>query len=188
MRYRDRKTSIPRGILSGLVAGVAATVAMDQFLKLFSAGQLAVERVQKLAGGESSWQIANEQAQKQERAAEREDSTEKVAHKIAEMTGNPILSREDKKKAGQAVHYTFGTLMGVVYGVASEIFPEVAAGGGTAFGTLLFFGADEVAVPALRLASSPSETPAVDHLEHWAAHVVYGGTLELARSLMRRLF
>jgi len=188
MRHRYRKTSIPRGILSGLVAGAAATVAMDQFLKLFSAGQRAVERVHKLAEGESSWQIANEQAQKEQQAAEREDSTEVVAGKLAEVVHHPIVARDDKKRAGRAVHYTFGTLMGIVYGVASEILPETAAGGGMAFGTLLFLGAHEIAVPALRLAPPPTETAPIDHLEHWAAHVVYGGTLELTRSLMRRIF
>jgi hypothetical protein len=183
-----QKRSILRGILTGLVAGVSATIAMDQFLKLFNAGQQAVERVQKLAQGESSWQIANEQARKEQQAAEQEDSTEKVAGKLAEAVDRPIVAREDKKRAGQAVHYTFGTLMGVVYGVATELLPETASGGGTAFGTLLFLGADEIAVPALRLAPPPSKTAPIDHLEHWAAHVVYGGTLELARSLIRRIF
>ena len=59
-------------------------------------------------------------------------------------------------------------------------------GAGTAFGTLLFLGADEVAVPALRLSPTPADTPTTDHLQHWAAHVVYGGSLELVRTLLRR--
>lgn len=188
MRGRNRKTSIPRGILSGLVAGTVATIAMDQFMKLFGAGQRAVERVQKMAEGKSSWEIANEQAQKEQQAVEQEDSTEKVAGKLAEAVHHPIIARDDRKRAGRAVHYTFGTLMGAVYGVASEALPETAAGGGLAFGTLLFLCAHEIAVPALRLGAPPSETAAMDHLEHWAAHVVYGGTLELTRSLVRRIF
>lgn len=184
MRFRYRR-SIPRGILTGVAAGVAATVAMDQFLKLFSAGQKAIEKQQKLSEGKSEWEVANEQSLKEQQAAQQEGSTEVVADKIAEAIERPIALREDKKKAGQVVHYTFGTLMGVVYGVASEFLPETATGGGTAFGTLLFLGADEIAVPALRLSSGASEN-AIDHLEHWAAHVVYGGTLELTRSLVRR--
>ena len=109
-----------------------------------------------------------------------------MARKIAEATGTPLTS-ESKKKAGQAVHYAFGTLMGAVYGVSAELVPEVTTGAGTAFGTLLFLGADEVAVPAFQLAPSPTETPGIDHLQHWAAHVVYGGSLDLIRSLIKRL-
>ena len=76
--------------------------------------------------------------------------------------------------------------MGAVYGVTAELVPEVTTGGGTAYGTLLFLAADEVAVPAFQLSPSPTQTPATDHLQHWAAHVVYGGSLELVRSLLRR--
>jgi len=52
---------------------------------------------------------------------------------------------------------------------------------------LLFLGADEFAVPALQLSPAPTDTPPTDHLQHWAAHVVYGGALELTRTLLRRL-
>jgi hypothetical protein len=183
---RRNKPSIVRGIVTGVTAGIAATLIMDQFLKLTSAGQKAVEKKIKLADGESPWQIAHEQAQQEQQAATQEGSTEIVARKIAEATGNS-LDKEKKKKAAQAVHYTFGTLMGVVYGVSAELVPEVTTGAGTAFGTLLFLGADEIAVPAFQLSPAPTEAPAVDHLQHWAAHVVYGGSLELVRSLIKRL-
>jgi hypothetical protein len=173
-------------VVTGVAAGIAATLIMDQFQKLTSAGQKAAEKQYRLAHHESGEAIERDQQQKAEEAAQQEDSTEKVARKIAEASGKDI-PQQDKKKAGQAVHYAFGTLMGAVYGVTAELVPEVTTGGGTAYGTLLFLGAHEVAVPAFQLAPSPSETPATDHLQHWAAHVVYGGSLELVRSLLRRL-
>ena len=77
--------------------------------------------------------------------------------------------------------------MGVVYAVSAELIPEVTTGAGTAYGTLLFLSADEVAVPAFQLSPPPTEADPKDHLEHWASHVVYGGALELTRSLIRRL-
>jgi uncharacterized membrane protein YagU involved in acid resistance len=180
------KPSILRGVATGLLAGIAATLIMDQFQKLSAASQKAIEKHQKLAEGESPWQIAHEQARQEMQAAEQEDSTEIVARKIAQVAGKP-LQKETKRTAGQAVHYTFGTLMGVVYAVTAEMLPEITSGGGTAFGTLLFLGAHEVAVPALRLSPPPTETAPTDHLQHWAAHVVYGGSLELVRGLVRRL-
>jgi hypothetical protein len=159
---------------------------MDQFQKLTSAGQKAAEKQYRLARHESKEAIERDQQQKAGEAAQQEDSTEKVARNIAEAAGKD-LTQQDKKKAGQAVHYAFGTLMGAIYGVTAELVPEVTTGGGTAYGTLLFLGAHEVAVPAFQLSPSASETPATDHLQHWAAHVVYGGSLELVRSLLRRL-
>jgi hypothetical protein len=182
---RAKQPSVLRGIITGATAGIAATLIMDQFFKLTSAGQKAIERQMKLAQGESPWEIAHEQVQQEQQAAEREDSTEIVARKIAKATGK-TLDKEQKRTAGRAVHYTFGTLMGIFYCVSAELVPEATTGAGTAFGTLLFFGADEVAVPAFQLSPAPTEIPAKDHLQHWAAHVVYGGSLELVRSLLRR--
>jgi Protein of unknown function (DUF1440) len=182
---RKDHPSILRGIVTGAAAGIAATLIMDQFQKLSAASQKAVEKKIKLAHGESPWQIAHEQVQSEQQTAAQEGSTEIVARKIAEATGAQ-LDKDGKKTAGQAVHYTFGTLMGIVYGISAELTPEITTGAGTAFGTLLFLAADEIAVPAFQLSPSPKDTPATDHLEHWAAHVVYGGSLELVRSLFRR--
>lgn len=77
--------------------------------------------------------------------------------------------------------------MGVVYAVSAELLPEATTGAGTAFGTVLFLAADEVAVPAFQLSPASGDTPAFDHLQHWAAHVVYGGSLEIIRNLIKRL-
>ena len=181
-----RKPSVLRGVVTGAAAGIAATLIMDQFQKLTAAGQKATEKQIKLAHGESPFQIEHEQKQKEQQVAQQEGSTEIVARKIAQVTGSQ-LADDDKKKAGQAVHYVFGTLMGVVYGVSAELLPEVTTGAGTAFGTILFLAADEVAVPAFQLAPPPTETAPTDHLQHWAAHIVYGGSLQLVRSLVRRL-
>ncbi|RZU43216.1 DUF1440 domain-containing protein [Edaphobacter modestus] len=182
---RRHHPNVFRGVVTGITAGIAATLIMDQFLKLTSAGQKAAEKQVRLAHHESKEAIERDQRQKEEEAAQQEGSTEKVARKIASVAGKE-LPQQDKKKAGQAVHYAFGTLMGAVYGVTAELVPEVTTGGGTAYGTLLFLAADEVAVPAFQLSPSPAQTPAPDHLQHWAAHVVYGGSLELVRSLLRR--
>jgi uncharacterized membrane protein YagU involved in acid resistance len=159
---------------------------MDQFQKLSSTTKKAAEKQLRLAQHESEEAIERDQQQQAEQAAQQEGSTEKVARRMAEAVGKE-LPPQQKKQAGQAVHYAFGILMGAVYGVVAELIPEVTTGGGTAYGTLLFLAADEVAVPAFQLAPPPNETPASDHLQYWAAHVVYGGSLELVRGLLRRL-
>jgi putative membrane protein len=165
---RRQHPNVLRGVATGITAGIAATLIMDQFQKLSSAGKKAAEKQIRLVHHESEEAIERDQRQKDEQAALQEDSTEKVARKIAHAAGKD-LQQENKKKAGQAVHYAFGTLMGAIYGVSAELV------------------ADEVAVPAFQLSPAPTETPATDHLQHWASHVVYGGSLELIRSLLRRL-
>ncbi len=119
-------------------------------------------------------------------SAGQESTTEKTARKVARQFGHP-LTPGDKQLAGRALHYGFGTLMGGVYGVAAEYLPWIGAGAGAAFGTVLFVGTDEAVLPLLNLASQPGETPAPDHLLHWASHVVYGSTLELTRRALRSL-
>lgn len=114
----------------------------------------------------------------------------KAAGKIAEATGHH-LSCEQKKKAGPVVHYGFGTAMGGLYGLAYEfarrdirsLHPGV---GGSGYGTALFVGADEVAVPAFGLSQSASEAPFSSHLYGWASHLVFGLTLEMVRKTVRR--
>lgn len=184
---QQQKPSLARVIATGAVAGLVATLVMDQFHKLLAASQKSIEKQQKESRGESPWQIAHEQAEQEANAARQEGSTEIVARKIAEAAGT-TLPVDQKKAGGQAVHYTFGILTGIGYAISSELLPELATGGGTAFGTLLFLAADEIAVPAFRLSPPPTETPAASHLQHWAAHVVYGGSLDLVRGVMRRLF
>jgi uncharacterized membrane protein YagU involved in acid resistance len=182
---RANQPSVVRGIITGAVAGIAATLIMDQFLKITSAGQKTIEQKIQLVKGKSPSDVEHEQEQKEQQSAEQEDSTQIAARKLAQATGT-TLNEEQKKTAGRAVHYSFGTLMGIVYGVSAELMPEATTGAGTAFGSLLFLSADEVAVPAFRLAPPPTQTPAPDHLQHWAAHVMYGGSLELVRRLARR--
>jgi hypothetical protein len=183
---RKNKPSIFRGVVTGIAAGIAATLVMDQFQKLSTASQRALERQRKLADHTSPWLIAHEQAKKQREQFENEDSTEIVARKIAKATGTD-LAHEDKKKAGRAIHYAFGTLMGVVYAVSAEAVPEVTTGAGAAFGTLLFIAADEVAVPAFQLSPPHTDTHSFDHLQHWVSHIVYGVSLEMVRNLITRL-
>ena len=100
--------------------------------------------------------------------------------------GRP-LTRGEQQIAGRALHYGLGLGMGAVYGAGAEYLPAVGLGAGTIFGSVLFLGTDEAVLPLLRLAIKPVETPPIEHLLHWASHVVYGSTLELTRNQLVRL-
>lgn len=55
---RKAKPSVLRGLATGIASGIAATLIMDQFQKLATAGQKEAEKRRKLANHESLWQIA----------------------------------------------------------------------------------------------------------------------------------
>ena len=59
------------------------------------------------------------------------------------------------------MHYGFGTLTGAAYGVLAELVPGGHPGAGAPFGTALWLGADEIAVPAFGLSGSALGEPAV---------------------------
>ena len=70
---------------------------------------------------------------------------------------------------------------------SAELLPEVTTGGGNRLRHPSLPCRRRNRGPAFQLSPPPTDTPATDHLQHWAAHVVYGGSLELVRSLLRRI-
>jgi hypothetical protein len=171
-----RKQELWKGSVAGTAAGLAGTVAMTQFQNLWSK---ASEKLKKNGNSQSSGSGSGQES---------EDATMKVAGKLAEAGGRH-LSHEEEKKAGMLVHYGFGTGMGTLYGTIVELGPrelrrhELLSGIG--FGSMLFAGADEVAVPALGLAGKPSQTPPSSHLYALASHIVYGLTAGAVRKAVR---
>jgi len=169
------KQKLWKGLVAGSAAGLAASLAMNQFQSLWSKAS------KKLSD-------KNGQSSSQQSGEDSEDATMKAAGKVAEIAGYH-LSREQKKKAGTIVHYAFGTGMGALYGTIMELGPrelrrhELLSGMG--FGSVLFAGADEIAVPAAGLSEPPQKSPASSHLYALASHVVYGLTTGAVRKAVR---
>jgi len=167
-----------KGLAAGSVAGLTGAVAMNEFQNLWSKAS------QKLSGDGNRQSSQNESAQE----SESEDATMKAAGKIAEFAGYK-LSHEQKKKAGPIVHYAFGAGMGALYGVIEEVRPRRRQRhpllSGMGYGTILFAGADELAVPAAGLSGKPSQSPLSSHLYALASHLVYGATAGAVRKAVR---
>ena len=163
-----------KSIGAGALGGLAASFAMNQFQSLsnkaWSKAKKAVSG-QKSAGQESSGG---------------DDATVKTAQAIADAVCGCQLSDSDKKWAGPAVHYTIGTAMGALYGAATQTVSAASSGRGVAFGTALWLGADEIAVPALGLTGSPTESPLSSHANALASHLVFGFVTDLVRRTMLR--
>jgi hypothetical protein len=75
----------------------------------------------------------------------------------------------------EAAHWTFGALLGVIYGLVSARAPRRLAGRGLAYGALIWLGGSEAGLPALRRASSKG-----GHAMNLATHLVYGAALDRA--------
>jgi putative membrane protein len=159
-----------KGAVAGLAAGLAATYVMTQF--------------QNLSGKLEKTLEPEDQGKKEKKG---DDATVKAASAISRGVFHHTLTQKEKKVAGPAVHYGFGTLTGGLYGALAELSPVVTRGAGLPFGTALWLGADEVAVPAFRLSEPPAAQPPAVHAKALAAHLVYGLTMETARRLVRRV-
>jgi hypothetical protein len=183
LRFKRKKRPCAwKGLVAGLAGGLAATVVMSQFQSGWQKASKALQEENNNGAGKSK-----SQSHQQE---EKEDATMKAAGKVGELAGHP-LTRKQEKKASPFVHYGFGATMGALYGVLHEMAPKpmrkmspVLAGVG--YGSALFVGADEVAVPSLGLSESPKKSPLSTHVYGLASHVVYGVTGEMIRRTVRK--
>jgi putative membrane protein len=171
-RGTTHKPEIWKGAVAGAVGGLIASWVMNQF-QTSSARQAASQKQSR---------SPNVSKQQKENG---EDATVKAAELVVENVAGRPLRETQKPKAGALVHYAFGTALGVLYGAAAEMIPQIASVWGLPYGAAVFVGADEIAVPALGLSKPPTEYPASKHAYALASHLVYGATLETVRRVIR---
>jgi hypothetical protein len=164
-----------KGLVAGLAAGAIASWTMTRFQTALT--KLRPRREER---GEQASSFSSESA------SEGEDATTKTAEALAQPVLARRLTRDEKRAAGPLVHYVFGSTVGAAYGAMAEARPAAAAGRGLLFGTALWLGADEVAVPAFGLSKAPLAYPPSTHFNALAAHLVYGVTADIVRRAVRR--
>ncbi len=169
---RDGEGNILKGLVAGLAGGLVASWTMNQF-------QAAWTRIQE--GSEKP-----HGAQSQD-AGDQDDATVKTAKIISRDVLGHELQESEKKPAGAAVHYAFGTVTGGLYGALAEVTPQVTTGAGVPFGAAFWLLADEISVPLLGLAKGPTEYPVSTHAYALASHLIYGATAELSRRAIRNV-
>jgi uncharacterized membrane protein YagU involved in acid resistance len=174
-----------RGALAGMIGGVVAAWAMNQFQA--ATQPKAVAEPAKPSGGNGGvHRPSSGDAQRQQQSTG-DDATVKTAQAISRKLFAHELTPEEKKVAGPAVHYGYGAVVGGLYGAVAEVWPFIAAGVGIPYGMALFVLGDETAVPALRLGPPPTQVAAKDHADYLAAHIFYGIALDLARRVARHV-
>ena len=157
---RTTPTSVAKGAIAGMVAGIVASWAMEAF-------QVAWQK-----GAASS-------------PPKGDPATVKAARKVSKAVSGRAIAQSDKKQSGEVVHYATGVALGLVYGMTAERLPVVTAGLGTAFGGTIALALDEGAAPALGLAPPPTQTPPSSHLFGLVSHLVFGLAAESSRRVVR---
>src|SRR5436190_14119886 len=175
MSSNQKQPKIWRGILVGLVAGLAASWMMDRFQDAWIA----------VSPPDDSKKKKDQTDPSEDRGESQDDATVKAASAISEALFEHKLTKAEKKIAGPAVHYSVGATSGIVYGIASEFLPEVTVGFGLPYGTAFWLVVDEGAVPLLRLSKPPTAYPASTHIYALASHLVFGATAEGVRRVLR---
>jgi putative membrane protein len=158
--------SIGKGIAAGVLGGLVASYAMNQFQSVWSSAAKAFS-----AG----------QEEPQESESEEEPATVKAAKAISTGIFQHELTDSEKKWAAPAVHYAFGAALGALYGFITETVPVSSSCRGITYGAAVWMGADEIGVPAAGLSPPPMETPVSSHVSALASHLVYGLTTDLVR-------
>lgn len=173
----SKNPHIIRGILAGVAGGLVASWLMNEFI----AGPGAALAKAVNTPEENA-------AAARQNPDDTQDATMKAADRITEtVTGGQHLTWSQQKTGGPIVHYSFGALMGGLYGGLAEYSDVFSAGYGTGFGSALFAGADLFAVPTLHLSEPVAKTPTHTLAAPFAAHLVYGASTELVRRLMRNI-
>jgi putative membrane protein len=167
--------SVTKGMLAGMLGGLIAAWAMNQFQAAMSK---AAEAWEKSAHRQQP-------AVKNPSENDAEDATMKTADRLALVVLNRHLSEEEKKKTGPVIHYAFGSFVGAVYGGLAEMMPLTTIGQGGGYGAAIWLLGDEIVVPKLGLSKPPQEYPAKVHAQALAAHLVYGVTADTVRRGVR---
>lgn len=166
-----------KGLVVGLISGIAAGWVMNQFFGL-------EDLLQKQKAGSAA---EREQTEKQEENRAEDNPTVTLAEVIARNVFHQQIPQGDKKLAGDVVHYGYSAVMGGIYGAMAEFVPATTLGFGTAYAAGLWLFGDELSLWLLGLSKPPSEYPLSSHLSGLGAHLVYGASTEALRRILRKV-
>jgi putative membrane protein len=169
---------VAKGALAGLAGGIAGTWAMNHFQRWWS---------QAVQGQEPQSAAGRHDARDWQELAEGRNANEIAAQTIAKHTVGRSLDQRELEVGATMVHFVFGGAMGALYGALWEVSPATRRMGGAAFGIAVWAAADEVAVPLLGLSRPTTEHPPERHAHAFAAHIVFGMTIEIVRRGVRAM-
>jgi hypothetical protein len=168
-------TVTPLGAVArGLVAGAAGTAAMDTFLfaRYRSNGGNSSPGAWESSAGVTSWEEAPAPAH--------------VGKRLVEGLFGVKLAPSRARLVNNIMHWAYGILNGVQYGIVAESLPTVRVRYGLVFGATVWAG-DYVILPAAKLYEPIWDYDAKTLANDLSAHLVYGlATAATLRALSPR--
>jgi hypothetical protein len=162
-------------MVAGALGGLVGTWAMNEAQRAWTHAVGGQPR--ESAGGRHD-------ARDWQERSEGENSNELAAQAIAGAVLRRRLNRQELRVAAPLLHYAFGATMGAIYGVYAQRRRGFRSGAG--FGTAVWLGADELAMPLLGLSEPTTRRPLEMHLQSLFAHLVFGAATEAARRAIAR--
>jgi hypothetical protein len=150
-----RRTSMPRELIKGAIAGAVATWTLDRV---------------------TSWMYEREPRrarQQEDRARHGRTAYEAAAERAAHLLGRR-LNRDQQRRLGSAIHWALGIGAGMAYSAFGRRLPGVARAGGGAFGTAFWATVDEGLVSLLGLTPPPKAFPWETHARGLTGHLAFG--------------
>jgi putative membrane protein len=190
--HRHQERNLAKGLVAGVVGGLAASWVMSNFQTFWSEVSSAIQeqkkkqQAQQAAAHKDSQESGQRDEESEGGGEQQEPATLKAAEALSHSLRRRDLTQKEKQIAGPLMHYAMGTLTGAMYGVVREAEPELPAGEGLLFGGTVWMVADNIAVPALGLSKPPIQYPISTHMYALASHLVYGFTAELVRRIVRK--
>ena len=175
-----------KGVLAGVLGGIAGTAAMAACGLAWSAfddgsgRSLRRRRLRRSGFGEGEF------PQSEPRSHEDADTPSQYLARRIPGVDTPRAERA----VGSAIHFAFGAGAGAAYGMAIALAPPrvsrvLTSGRGLTYGALVWLLADEVGVPLAGIAPPPHRTPARLHAYALAGHFAYGLALDAVRRLIQ---
>jgi putative membrane protein len=105
---------------------------------------------------------------------------------VNRMADRPLSEKEEEVSV-RAIHWSFGALVGGLYGAVAEYQPAVTGRLGANFGLTLCGITHASALPLMGLTESPENQPVREHASELVTHAIYGVTTEVVRRLARKV-
>jgi putative membrane protein len=102
------------------------------------------------------------------------------------MSDRPLTEKEEEVSV-RAIHWSFGALVGGVYGAVAEYQPAVTNRLGANFGLTLCGMTHASTLPLMGLTEKPEDQPMREHASELITHAIYGVTTELVRRVARTI-
>src|SRR5437016_5592090 len=161
-----------KGFVLGVVGGAAGTLAMNYY---WQGVQVATGKDPRQEQSDSGPQPLDDISLAGQQHEEGESSTAAMGRILNEAATGKEPGKETKSTLSNLVHWTYGMLVGGVYGAVrggSAGIPD--APGGLAYGTGLWLFGSELTVPLLGLSEGPTATTPESHAYGLGAHFAYG--------------